>query len=83
MRWSGRRESGNVEDRRGMGPRVAMGGGLGLVVLVVALLLGKNPGDLLNNLGTQTQQVSDSPVETSPHEEELRHFVGVVLGDTE
>jgi len=83
MRWSGRRESGNVEDRRGMSPRMAMGGGLGLVVLVVALLLGKNPGDLLNNLGTQTQQVSNEPVESSPEEEQLRHFVGVVLGDTE
>ncbi len=83
MRWSGRRESGNVEDRRGMSPRMAMGGGLGLVVLVVALLLGKNPGDLLNNLGTQTQQASDEPYQASPHEEEQRHFVGVVLGDTE
>src|SRR5678809_682272 len=83
MRWSGRRESGNVEDRRGMSPRMAMGGGLGLVVLVVALLLGKNPGDLLNNLGTQTQQVSNEPVESSPEEEQRRHFVGVVLGDTE
>jgi len=83
MRWSGRRESGNVEDRRGMSPRMAMGGGLGLVVLVVALLLGKNPGDLLNNLGTQTQQASNEPVESSPEEEQLRHFVGVVLGDTE
>ena len=83
MRWSGRRESGNVEDRRGMAPRMAMGGGLGLIVLVVALLLGKNPGEILNNLPTQTQQVSNEPVEVSPHEEELRHFVGVVLGDTE
>jgi len=83
MRWSGRRESGNVEDRRGMSPRMAMGGGLGLVVLVVAPLLGKNPGDLLNNLGTQTQQASNEPVESSPEEEQLRHFVGVVLGDTE
>jgi len=83
MRWSGRRESGNVEDRRGMSPRMAMGGGLGLVVLVVALLLGKNPGDLLNNLGTQTQRASNEPVESSPEEEQLRHFVGVVLGDTE
>jgi len=83
MRWSGRRESGNVEDRRGMAPRMAMGGGLGLIVLVVALLLGKNPGEILNNLPTQTQQVSNQPAETSPHEEELRHFVGVVLGDTE
>ena len=86
MRWSGRRESGNVEDRRGMGPRMAVGGGgLGLVILVVALLLGKNPTDVLNNLGTQTQtqQVPGGPVEGTPHEEEQKHFVSVVLADTE
>jgi predicted metalloprotease len=85
MRWSGRRESGNVEDRRGMGPRMAMGGGgLGLIVLVVALLMGKNPTDIINNLGTQTQQVPDgAPVQGSPHEEEMKHFASVVLGDTE
>jgi uncharacterized protein len=83
MRWSGRRESGNVEDRRGMSPRLAMGGGLGLVILVVALLLGKNPGEILNNLGTQTQQVSTQPVETDAHQEELKDFVSVVLADTE
>ncbi|HKW15096.1 MAG TPA: neutral zinc metallopeptidase [Candidatus Krumholzibacteria bacterium] len=86
MRWSGRRESGNVEDRRGMGPRMAVGGGgLGLVILVVALLLGKNPTDVINNLGTQTQtqQVPGGPVESSPHEEEQKQFVSVVLADTE
>ena len=82
MRWSGRRESGNVEDRRGMAPRVAMGGGLGLVVLVVALLLGKNPGEILNTL-PQSQQTSGGQVATNPQEEELKHFVSVVLGDTE
>jgi predicted metalloprotease len=83
MRWSGRRESGNVEDRRGMSPRLAMGGGLGLVIIVVALLMGKDPSVLLNNLGTQTQQVSSDPVETDAHQEELKHFVSVVLADTE
>jgi len=82
MRWSGRRESGNVEDRRGMSPRLAMGGGLGLVIIVVALLMGKDPSVLLNNLGTQTQQVSTQPVD-DPHQEELKHFVSVVLADTE
>ncbi len=60
-----------------------MGGGLGLVVLVVALLLGRDPGEVLNSLPTPTQQTSDGPVATSPQEEELKHFVSVVLGDTE
>src|SRR5262249_19547560 len=45
-----------VEDRRGSGGGVslrgggiAVGGGLGLVILVLALLFGVNPGDLLGS----------------------------------
>ena len=43
-----------VQDRRGSsrGRAIAVGGGgIGLIVLVVALLLGVNPADLLNNSG--------------------------------
>ncbi len=45
MRWQGRNQSENVEDRRGMpGRRVAMGGGLGVLLLVVAItFLGGDP----------------------------------------
>jgi len=47
MRWQGYRRSSNVSDKRGMGGMVA-GGGIGAVVLaVVAMLLGVNPGDIL------------------------------------
>ena len=49
-----RLDTSQVEDRRGrgLGTTVAVGGGgLGLVVLVVALLLGVNPGDLVNGAG--------------------------------
>lgn len=35
MRWKGGRTGGNVEDRRGMSPGPAAGGGLGLLILVV------------------------------------------------
>ena len=80
MRWVGRRESGNVEDRRGMSPRMAAGGGLGLIIVVIALLLGKDPGPVLNSL-PQSQQ---APVDVNdPHQAELKQFVSVVLADTE
>jgi predicted metalloprotease len=82
MRWAGRRGSGNIEDRRGMTPRVAVGGGLGLIIVVIALLLGKNPGTILNNLPTQSQQTSGEAV-NDPHQEELKQFVSVVVADTE
>jgi predicted metalloprotease len=46
-----RLDPSQVQDRRGrsMGTTIAVGGGgIGLVILLVALLLGVNPGDLLN-----------------------------------
>src|SRR5512143_2902502 len=48
-----RLDPSQVEDRRGqgMGTRTVVGGGIGLVILVVALLLGVNPSDLGSVLG--------------------------------
>jgi predicted metalloprotease len=43
MRWMGRQGSGNVEDRRGIGGPVAVGGGIiGVIALLVNFLLGGN-----------------------------------------
>ncbi len=42
-----RLDPSQVQDRRGMGRTIAVGGGgIGLIVLIVSLLLGVNPGDL-------------------------------------
>ena len=61
-----RLDTSQVQDRRGRGLGTTMaagGGGLGLVVLVVALLLGVNPGDLANVVGqapsASTENVSE------------------------
>lgn len=82
MKWMGRRQSENVEDRRGMtGGRLAVGGVGGIVVLVIALLFGANPRDLLNQVSTTQTQIGDVPAD--PHQEELKQFVSVVLADTE
>ncbi len=53
MLWKGQRQSDNVEDRRGMsGGGMAIGGGLGgIVLLVIALLLGADPRQLLEQRG--------------------------------
>jgi len=78
MRWSGREQSGNVEDRRGMGGRVAIGGGIGgVVILIISLLLGENP---LNYINTESTPVTQ---ETTTAEDQQAQFVGVVLKDTE
>lgn len=43
MRWRGGSESGNVEDRRGMGGPIAIGGGIiGVIALLFNLLTGGN-----------------------------------------
>ncbi len=83
MKWSGRRESGNVEDRRGRSTgRMVVGGGLGtIVVIVLATLFGADPRQLLNQVATQQVQEGTAPVD--PQQEELKHFVSVVLADTE
>ncbi|HUR38499.1 MAG TPA: neutral zinc metallopeptidase, partial [Planctomycetota bacterium] len=44
MQWSGRRESENVEDRRGSGGgRIAIGGGATILALLAAWALGLDP----------------------------------------
>ena len=54
MRWKGRRQSANVEDRRRMAPAgVGFGGGcLGLIILLIAIYLGADPQLLLNEMAT-------------------------------
>ncbi|WKN31190.1 zinc metallopeptidase [Porifericola rhodea] len=82
MRWKGRRKSSNIDDRRGgRGKNIAVGGGLGtIVVIVLALIFGGDPGELLN-MATQTSSPQTRNV--SAEEEELANFVSVVLADTE
>ena len=77
MRWRGRQGSGNVSDRRGMGGKLAVGGGLGgIVILILSLLLGGNPLETINVGGQENYTPSAA-------EDERAQFVGVVLRDTE
>jgi predicted metalloprotease len=86
MLWRGQRQSDNIEDRRGMSRGgMAIGGGLGgIVLLVIALLMGADPRQLLEQLPTQESgprtQTSRS---TTPEEEERKQFVATVLANTE
>jgi predicted metalloprotease len=86
MRWQDQRQSTNVEDRRGMGRGVAIGGGgLGVVVLAIAIYLcGGDPSQLLNNLPSQTevQQPTASNQAGQPADPN-RQFVGAIMGSLE
>lgn len=81
MKWKGRQRSSNVEYRRGAGGKTAIGGGLGIVVLIVYMLLGGNPGDIIGN--NSIDQGSETPYVETAQEKELQEFVSVVLHDTE
>ena len=86
MLWRGQRQSGNVEDRRGMGGGgLAIGGGLGgIVVLVLALLLGADPRQLLEqSRGGDPASGTQSSRPVNPEEEELKQFSATVLASTE
>ena len=80
MRWRNPRKSDNIEDRRGMRiPGKAVGGGIGgIILLIIFMLSGGNPGDVLNGGNTNSgNQLSEE------EEKQLSDFVSVVLADTE
>jgi hypothetical protein len=84
MKWLGRRESGNVEDRRRIsGGQVAVGGGvIGLIFLLFNLFMGGDASQVLEQL--QQQVNSQQSTETITQEDdEMAHFVSVVLADNE
>lgn len=91
MRWKGREESANVEDRRGA-PQVApiaLGGGLlGLIIVVVMMLMGVDPAIIMKLIegsgggSIPTQQEPGGTV-IDPADDEAGSFVKVVLKDTE
>jgi predicted metalloprotease len=81
MQWRGRRESSNVE-HRGSGRSMAVGGGIGaLIIAGLAFLLTGDPGALFNAVKEGPQQVEQGA--PTPAEKEAQSFVAVVLADTE
>jgi zinc protease len=83
MRWQGRRESSNVEDRRSSGG--GFGGGrptgiLGLIIILVGAYYGVDLSGLVGEVDVGTTQ--SSPLQ-SQQEDQLFKLSKVVLGDTE
>ena len=89
MNLEGRRESSNVEDRRGMSSGTQMGvGGIGGLIIagIITLLMGGNLGDVLQqagnmNLGEQVQTQGEQNF--SAEEQELAKFASVIEASTE
>lgn len=89
MRWRDRRQSDNIEDRRGMSiPRSAKIGGIGglglLAVVLISLVMGIDPTVLLQGgPEIQTPSVSVQRNGRPGVNDDLRDFVAVVLAETE
>lgn len=90
MKWQGRRQSGNVEDRRGMGNKgkLVAGGGVVAVVVILLQLFGGETGQQLAPLveeigkGQSTTQPTQQR-ELTNEEKVMGNFMGTVLADTE
>ncbi len=86
MKWQGRRQSDNLEDRRGSstGGKVAVGGGIiGLIFLAIQLFSGGDISETLQQLDSQTQTTSGESRELTAEEIESGKFINAVLVDTE
>src|SRR4026208_2257873 len=85
MQWEGRRESGNVEDRRGrgMGGGRPLGGGVGglVLLLLISWLTGTNPLDLIS--ATDAPQDQSTGTTGVPENDPQAKFISVALADTE
>ena len=86
MQWFGRRESTNVEDRRGFsGGGIAAGGGIiGVIIYLLYAFLGGNSVDpsQIPQINPQNNQIALTP-EQQKADDQRASFVKVVLADTE
>jgi uncharacterized protein len=87
MRWRDERRSDNVDDQRSIQPAgMAIGGGIGTLVLVlVVYLLGGDPRQVLQVLQQNQQAAAPNAQKPAPNpaEDEKVDFVKVVLAETE
>lgn len=90
MKWRSARRSGNVEDRRGRPGAARAAGGLGLggiaIVVVIGLVMGKSPLEILGLLGEAQQSVPGArqgPQTAPPANDETSQFIAAILGETE
>ena len=83
MDLSGRRKSTNVEDRRGKGGKIALGGGIGgaLIAVIMALVMGGDPSEALQQLSSQTSE--NTEYVATEQEKQFEDFALKILASTE
>ena len=92
MKWEGRRQSNNVEDRRGLrgggGKLIAGGGIIGVIVLLLQLFggeTGQQVASVVNQVAGGAQQggAPTEQVDLTPEQKKIGDFTATVLADTE
>lgn len=78
MQWFGK-GSNNVEDRRGGGGgKIAFGGGIGIIIVLVGLFFGKDLSGVANLIPTETQATAGNGID-----DEGKKIISGVLESTE
>ena len=85
MDLRGRRESTNVDDRRGLSGKAIGGMGIGGIIIVglIYLIMGRNPMEVLQNADLTGSSGQTEAYQPSAEEEELASFAKKILAGTE
>ena len=85
MDLRGRRESTNVDDRRGLSGKAIGGMGIGGIIIVglIYLIMGRNPMEVLQNADLTGSSGQTEAYQPSAEEEELAKFAKQILAGTE
>ncbi|MGE6218189.1 KPN_02809 family neutral zinc metallopeptidase [Nubsella zeaxanthinifaciens] len=81
MQWFGK-GSDNIEDGRGGGGKLALGGGLGIIVVLIGLFFGQDLTGLVSQLPVASDQANVT-TGSSPNDDPQKKFVSGVLESTE
>jgi predicted metalloprotease len=84
MRWEGRRQSQNVEDRRSVGRQVVVGGGLlTLLIMVVMMFLGVDPMQVAQIAPELAGPGPAQQAPAKPANDTMTQFIKTILADNE
>lgn len=83
MNLEGRRESTNVEDRRGKKVGIGLGIGGTIIIGLIALLMGRNPSEVLQTVNQMNGGGAQTEYTPTAEEEELASFTKKILAGTE
>lgn len=88
MNLSGRRESTNVDDRRGKKAAIGIGIGIGgvgttIIAVIIALIFGKDPSSVIQNMQNVKSTETESAYTPTAEEQELAKFSKQILAGTE